>query len=144
MSPLEIGEGYVPAFIRDEILPNLPRQSGEGIHRALYDLARVLTPYRTVAEREAILRRYASQCERHVPENEIADALRCGALHAWRPNGYTSCGDGEGSKAMRGGPRGFDLATFKEFVVGEPRITAERLIETESDSRRRGKSCRFP
>lgn len=30
---------------------------------------------------------------------------------------------------MRGGPGGFDLAAFKEFVAGEPRITAERLIE---------------
>jgi hypothetical protein len=108
----------------------LPTRSGEGIHRALYDLARVLTPWRTVAEREAILRRYASQCNRHIPESEIANALICGARNAWKPNGYASCSEGEGSKAMPGGrPRGFDLATFKEFVAGEPRITAERLIE---------------
>jgi hypothetical protein len=58
MNALDIGSGYVPDFIRNEVLAHLPTRSGEGIHRALYDLARVLTPYRTVAEREAIVRRY--------------------------------------------------------------------------------------
>jgi hypothetical protein len=28
MSALDIGSGYVPDFIRNEVLPNLPRQSG--------------------------------------------------------------------------------------------------------------------
>jgi hypothetical protein len=95
MTPLEIGD-YVPAFIRDEILPNLPRQSGEGIHRALYDLARVLTPYRTVAEREAILRRYASQCERHVPEND-----RTATRHAAMARGVRLCGGAQGALTLR-------------------------------------------
>jgi hypothetical protein len=125
---LDVGAGYLPNFIRDEILPNLPRRSGEGIHRALYDLARVLAPYRTVAEREVILHRYASQCDRHVPESEIADALRCGALHAWKPNGYASCGDGEGSEALRAAPGAFDLKAFRKFIADAPRIDAEWLV----------------
>jgi hypothetical protein len=133
MASLDIGSGYVPDFIRNEVLPNLPRQSGEGIHRALYDLARVLTPYRTVAEREAILRRYASPCERHVPENEITDALRCGALRAWRPNGYTSCG-GEGSKAMRGAQGGSTLRR-------SGRLSQVRHVLTPNGSER---GVRFP
>jgi hypothetical protein len=127
MTTLDVGDGYLPEFIRNEVLPNLPRRSGEGIHYGLFTLARVLTPYRSVAERAAILRAYASQVDRHVSESEIADALRCGALRAWRPNGYASCG-GERSKAVRGGPGGFDLAAFRKFIADAPRIDAEWLV----------------
>ena len=37
---LDVGTGYLPDFIRNDVLAHLPTRSGEGIHRALYDLAR--------------------------------------------------------------------------------------------------------
>jgi hypothetical protein len=122
MSPLDIdiGNGYVPKFVRDQVLPNLPRQSGEGIHRALFNLARVLTPWRSVAQREAILRAYAGQCDRHVPESEIAAALRDGARYAWKPNG----------NHYESSPRPqFDLEVFKKFVANAPRVDARWLAD---------------
>jgi hypothetical protein len=33
---LDVGTGYLPEFIRNEVLPNLPRHSGEGIHYGLF------------------------------------------------------------------------------------------------------------
>ena len=120
---LDVGTGYLPEFVLNEVLPNLPRHSGEGIHRALFDLARVLTPYRSAGERAAILRCYAAQVDRPVPETEIADALRCGALHAWKPDG--SCIH----EALRVPPHSlFDLENFKKFVAGAECIDAEGLI----------------
>jgi hypothetical protein len=126
MTPLDIGKGYVPDFIRDEILPNLPRQSGEGIHRALYDLARVLTPWRTAAQREAILRSYAARCDRPVPETELQAALRDGARHAWKPNGYTV-----ESSPQSPQPK-FNLEAFKRFVAGAPLVDGRWLAERSS------------
>ena len=81
-----MGEGYLPDFIRREVLPNCLPVGGRN-PPGLYDLARVLTPWRTPKEREAILRSYAAQCDRHVPETEIQAALQDGARRAWKPNG---------------------------------------------------------
>jgi hypothetical protein len=120
---LDVGTGYLPDFIRNDVLAHLPTRSGEGIHRALYDLARVLTPYRTVAQREAILRGYAAQCDRHVPEMEIQAALADGARRAWKPNGYTV-----ESSPQPPQPK-FSLEVFKRFVAGAPRADARQLIE---------------
>jgi hypothetical protein len=122
MTPLDIGNGYVPDFIRDEILPNLPRQSGEGIHRALFDLARVLTPYRSTGEREAILRDYASQCGRHVPETEIQSAIRDGARHAWQP-------DGNPPESSRPPRSKFEPEVFKAFIAGARRVDSYWLAQ---------------
>jgi hypothetical protein len=122
---LEVGAGYLPEFIRNEVLPSLPRRSGEGIHRALYDLARVLTPWRTAAQREAILRSYAAQCDRHVPETEIQAALRGGARRAWKPNGSN------GERATRSSQPKFNLEAFKRFVADHApgAVDAQWLIE---------------
>ena len=38
---IDIGEGYVPGFIPEEVLPSAPT-AGQGVHRFLFDLARVL------------------------------------------------------------------------------------------------------
>ena len=35
---LDLGTGYLPDFVMREVLPNLPRQSGEGIHKAVFNL----------------------------------------------------------------------------------------------------------
>ena len=94
MSALDIGSGYVPDFICNEVLPNLPRQSGEGIHCALFNLARVVTPFRIEAAIEAVLHNYAAQCARRVPESEIKAAIRDGKRYAWRP-------DSRGLQSMR-------------------------------------------
>jgi hypothetical protein len=120
---LDVGTGYLPEFIRNEVLPSLPRRSGEGIHRALYDLARVLTPWRTAAQREAIVRSYAARCDRPVPETEIQAALRDGARHAWKPNGYTV-----ESSPQSPHPK-FNLEAFKRFVAGAPLVDGRWLAE---------------
>lgn len=41
-SALDLGPGYVPAFIVGEVLPKLPRRPAAGVHDALFTLARVL------------------------------------------------------------------------------------------------------
>jgi hypothetical protein len=86
-----------------------PRQSGEGIHRALFDLARVLAPYRSTGEREAILRKYAAQCSSYVPETEIQSAIRDGARHAWQP-------DGNPPETSRPPQSKFEPEVFKAFI----------------------------
>jgi hypothetical protein len=122
---LDVGAGYLPEFIRNEVLPSLPRRSGEGIHRALYDLARVLTPWRTAAQREAILRSYAARCDRQVPETEIQGALQDGARRAWKPNGSN------GERAPRSPQPKFNLESFKRFVADHApgAVDAQWLIE---------------
>jgi hypothetical protein len=77
--------GYVPDFITREVLPRAP-SAGEGVHRFLFDLARVLTPYRSASGIEQILRNYARQCGRHVPDSEIKSAIRDGKRYAWQPH----------------------------------------------------------
>ena len=118
---LDVGDGYLPNYILRDVLPNLPYRSGEGIHRALYDLARVLAPWRTPEEREAIIRSYAACVDRHVPDCEIEAALRDGAARAWKP------GSGGGDGYAR--PLGFTLEAFKDFVAQGPRVDARWLAE---------------
>src|SRR4029077_15832142 len=108
---LDVAAGYLPEFIRNEVLPSLPRRSGEGIHRALYDLARVLAPWGRAAQRGAILRSYAAQCDRHVPETEIQAALQDGARRAWKPNGSN------GERAPRSPQPKSNLEGFERFVA---------------------------
>lgn len=121
MSPLDIGARYLPNYILRDVLPNLPYRSGEGIHRALYDLARVLAPWRTPEEREAIVRSYAACVDRHVPDSEIEAALRDGAARAWKP------GSGGGDGYARA--PGFTLDAFKAFIAQGPRVDARWLAE---------------
>jgi hypothetical protein len=126
---LDVGAGYLPEFVRNEVLPSLPRRSGEGIHRGLYDLARVLTPWRTAAQREAILRCYAALCDRHVPETEIQAALRDGARRAWKPNGTDGVALRDPRDPAMPRPGGFTLEAFKDFVAGGPRVDERWLAE---------------
>ena len=116
MTPLDIGSGYVPGFVRNEVLPNLPRQSGEGIHRGLFNLARVLTPYRTEAALEAVLHNYAAQCARRVPESEI----KCRDPRRETPRGAASQ------------PLQFDREAFRRFVADHLRAAGEEWLERRS------------
>jgi hypothetical protein len=118
---LDIGSGYVPDFVRKEVLPSAP-SAGEGVHRFLFDLARVLTPYRSAVEIEQILRNYARQCGRHVPEREIAAAIRDGARYAWHPNGNVQ-------SLPRPPETKFNLETLRQFINGAPRIDSCGLAE---------------
>jgi len=126
---LDLGTGYLPDFVMREVLPNLPRQSGEGIHKAVFNLARVLTPYRTEAAIETILHNYGGQCDRRVPESEIKAAIRDGKRYAWQPNFRRGPRvDDVPPSAARPQPK-FDLGMFQRFVAGLPIVNSHWLAE---------------
>jgi hypothetical protein len=81
---IDLGPGYLPSFITEEVLPSLPTSSGNGIHYGLFRLAQKLSPWRSGSQIEAILRQYAGIVDRHVPEAEINDAIRDGLRYAWQ------------------------------------------------------------
>jgi hypothetical protein len=94
MNPsLDLGSGYVPAFITEEIIFNLPTNSGNGIHDGLFRLAQKLSPWRSDSQIDNILRQYASAVDRHVPESEINSAIRCGRRYAWQGTASRSDSD---------------------------------------------------
>jgi hypothetical protein len=80
---IDIGPAYVPDWIREEVLPSAP-VAGEGVHRFLFDLARILMPWRSEDEIDCILHGYAADCGRYVPEREIAAAIRSARPYAWQ------------------------------------------------------------
>jgi hypothetical protein len=124
---LELGPGYLPAFVAGEVLPKLPVSPGAGIHDALFRLARVLTPWRSEEQIYNVLCDYAQLCGRHVPESEIASSIRRARLYAW--NGQTH------SDAAAFAPRPqapepeaqFDLGIFRRFVEQMGDVDAEWL-----------------
>lgn len=71
----------LPRFIKD--LLSLPPKRGEGLHRWLFKVARVLHPYREPGEITAILE--AVTFGQHLKPGEITDAVRNSASVAWKP-----------------------------------------------------------
>ena len=91
---LDLGPGYLPAFIAEEVLPSAPVRPAEGIHDYLFTLARVLHPWRTEEQISGALHAYARQCGRHVPETEIAASIRRAKAHAWNGQTHSTGGGG--------------------------------------------------
>lgn len=125
---LDIGQGYVPAFVIDEVLPRAPK-SGGGVHRFLFDLARVLTPYRTAASIEQILFNYAAGCGRQVPDIEIKSAIRDGQRCAWQPGTPRQSVDLGLCHSPRAVEPKFDLEVLKRFVGGQFRVDQDWLAK---------------
>ena len=80
---LDLGPGYLPEFIHKMV--EKPPAAGEGAHNFLFDLARVLHPWRTDSQITDILFDYAETCGRYVPDREIADAIDDSRGYAWEP-----------------------------------------------------------
>ena len=121
---IEIGGGYVPAFITEDVLPSAPR-AGQGVHRYLFDLARLLTPYRSPDTIQEILRTYAEGCGRRVPETELKAAIRDGARYAWRPNSPIDSIDAALASFPPPPEPKFDLKAFQRFATTLPDVDAD-------------------
>jgi hypothetical protein len=80
----------LPQFVRG-LMASCPR-AGEGVNPWLYQLARVLHPYRSEAEIYAILRRATADCGRIVTEKEILRAIENSKQAAWTPGSSPSPG----------------------------------------------------
>jgi len=74
----------LPQFVRDLI--GSPPPAGTGVHNWLFRCARVLHPYRSPAEIEAILVASTHGCGRHVPPSEIQAAIANSRDVAWKPS----------------------------------------------------------
>jgi hypothetical protein len=124
---IDIGPGYVPDFITQEVLPRAPVRPTEGIHDFLFTLARVLLPWRTEEQISSILHDYARQCGRHVPESEITASIRRARPYAWngQTHGDTSAYAAQLTTQIRE-PQ-FDLETFQRFISGVDNIDADWL-----------------
>ena len=116
---LDVGSGYLPAFVAGEVLPKLPTRPGAGIHAGLFTLARVLSPWRSEEQVNACLHAYARQCGRHVPESEIASSIRRARAYAWSGRTHNNC---DAAVAFVTHPQApapeFDLDIFRRFVDG--------------------------
>ena len=124
---LDLGPGYVPAFITEEVLPSAPVRPAGGIHDYLFTLARVLHPWRTEEQISNILHDYARQCGRHVPESEITASIRRARSYAWTGQTHNS------TDAAAFKPRPpvqvpepqFDSEAYKRFIAGTDNIDAD-------------------
>ena len=131
---LKLGPGYVPAFVTEEVLPSAP-VAGGGVHRFLFDLSRVLSPYRTTDAIDHILHDYAAQCGRHVPETEINSAIRNGQRYACRGSAsgahvrtdHYNLGNCTSNPSSRTPEPQFDPEAFSNFVAGHDNIDAQWL-----------------
>ena len=74
----------LPQFVR-ELLATAP-QSGNGVHRWLFLVARHLHAYLPAGEIVTLLENAVSNCGRHVPHSEIIDAVKNSLFCAWQPS----------------------------------------------------------
>lgn len=133
--PIDIGDQYVPDFIRSE-LGRLPTCSGTGIHRSLFWLAQKLTPWRDPNTVSRIVHDHAACCDRFVPESEIAAALRNGARFAW-PGGGSRCDfdakadyhTASNASSPRPPEPKFDLEVLARFIAGHEPVDAAWLAD---------------
>jgi hypothetical protein len=79
----DVAAKNLPQFVRD--LLSAPPKTGEGVHAWLYRVARVLHPYRTEPDIEAILSATVATCGRKVSPGEIQDAIKNSSATAWKP-----------------------------------------------------------
>ena len=105
---LNLGPGYVPEFIRNGFCMRLPT-AGEGVHKFLFRLARVLHPWRSEERIRDVLEQFASGCGRYVSEREITAAIEDSRAHAWTPKGRRGCYSRRGKIQSRPPPYGLRL-----------------------------------
>ena len=74
----------LPQFLQDVIAS--PPRAGEGVHLWLFAIARQLHAHLPAGEIVALLERRVADCGRHVPRNEIVEAVRNSIHCAWQPN----------------------------------------------------------
>jgi hypothetical protein len=127
---LDLGPGYLPAYIAEEVLPVAPVRPAEGIHDYLFTLARVLHPWRTEEQISGALHAYARQCGRHVPETEIAASIRRAKAYAWNGQTRSSAGSDTYLAQPAAPPPAepqFSLEAFRRFIAGIDNVDAEWL-----------------
>jgi hypothetical protein len=124
---LDLGPGYLPAFITEEVLPGAPVRPAGGIHDYLFTLARVLAPWRGEEQISTVLQDYARQCGRHVPESEIAAAIRRARLYAWNGQTHSDTGALTPPPPVQVPEPQFDCEAFKRFIAGTDNIDADWL-----------------
>ena len=74
----------LPQFVRD-LLATVP-QSGNGVHRWLFRVARHLHAHLPAGEIVNLIENAVSNCGRHVPDSEIIDAIKNSLVCAWQPS----------------------------------------------------------
>jgi hypothetical protein len=124
---LDLGPGYVPAFITEDVLPSAPVRPAGGIHDYLFTLARVLHPWRSEEQISNILHGYALQRGRHVPESEITAAIRRARLYAWNGQTHSDTGAFTPHPPVQVPEPQFDSEAFKRFIAGTDNIDADWL-----------------
>ena len=121
---LDLGPGYVPAFITEEVLPGAPVRPAGGIHDFLFTLARVLHPWRVEEQIYNVLHDYARLCGRLVPESEITAAIRRARPYAWNGQTHSNTGAFSSHPPVRIPEPQFDRETFDRFIAGTDKIDA--------------------
>lgn len=124
---LDLGPGYLPAFITEEVLPSAPIRPAEGVHDYLFTLARVLHPWRAEEQISNSLHDYARQCGRHVPESEITASIRRARLYAWNGQTHSDTGAFTPHPPVQVPKPHFDWKAFNRFIVGHDKIDADWL-----------------
>ena len=124
---LDLGPGYVPAFITEEVLPSAPMRPAGGIHDFLFTLARVLHPWRAEEQINNILHDYARQCGRHVPESEITASIRRARFYAWNGQTHSDTGAFTPRPPVQIPEPQFDSEAFSRFIAGTDNIDADWL-----------------
>jgi hypothetical protein len=74
----------LPQFVRD-LLATMP-ESGNGVHRWLFRVAKHLHAHLPAGEIVTLLQNAVSNCGRHVPHSEIIDAVKNSLVCAWQPS----------------------------------------------------------
>ena len=97
---LNLGPGYVPEFIRNGFCMRLPT-AGEGVHKFLFRLARVLHPWRSEERIRDVLHQFARGCGRYVSEREITAAIEDSRADAETPKGQRGCYSRRGGDTVK-------------------------------------------
>lgn len=74
----------LPQIVTD-LMAAFPR-AGQGVHQALFRVARYLHAFRSEAQITALLKALSEDCGRQVPQQEIEDAVRASKSCAWNPD----------------------------------------------------------
>ena len=124
---LDLGPGYVPSFITEEVLPSAPIRPAGGVHDYLFTLARVLHPWRTEEQINNVLHDYAQQCGRYVPESEITASIRRSRPYAWNGQTHSDTGAFKPHPPVPVPKPQFDREAFDRFIAGTDKIDAQWL-----------------
>lgn len=127
----------LPRFVCD--LLAAPPRHGDGVHRYLFRLARVLHHYRDEGEIVAILRAVSHECGREVPDREIQNAVRNSKSVAWSPRAnynsphqllvWPKINDEQREAIISNGPGAVDLWELSPRRLDSKECHTEEIID---------------